>query len=157
MLEPKSLQSLVKESNKNKNEWRARMRTLCCKKNISKKTVEEETNNTGRHPNFIQRVLTGYYTILHRIRWFFLVICLGSLALTTYYSTTMALPDSLEVQLWDKSIQYEQSRIWRQNLLLKTIGQTRVNSFVFWGVTPADTGNHSKQSSLSSATASAIC
>ena len=105
---------------------------------------QEERNKPGHNPIFIQRVLVGYYNILHRIRWFLLIICLGALALAAYYSTTMTLPDTLDVRLLDESVQFEQSGLWRQNLLREALGETGVNNFVFWGVTPADTGNHSK-------------
>ena len=56
----------------------------------------------------------------------------------------LPIPIWLAVQFFDKSIQFEQSRLWRQNLLQETLGQTKVNSFVFGGITPADTGDYSK-------------
>ena len=108
------------------------------------KTEEEDTNEKGHQPNFIQYVLARYYHILHRIRWLSLILCLGALALASYYATTMTLPDSLDVRLLDEGVQFEQRGQWRENLLQETLGESDASSYVFWGVTPADTGNYSK-------------
>ena len=104
----------------------------------------EHKKKEGHQPNFIQRILTRYYNILHRVRWLSLIMCLGAIGIASYYSTTIELPDTLDVRILDESIQYEQSEHWRKNLLQESLGESDLSGYVFWGIVPADTGNYSK-------------
>ena len=95
--------------------------------------------------NMIQRILLKYYNILHLTRWPLLALCLGALALSTYFASTLELPTSSDVRLLNENIEYEQNYIYRQNLLSNALDrQGGSQAYVMWGVKAADTGDLSK-------------
>jgi hypothetical protein len=116
-------------------------------KELSESTdpVDSSQDEESKNPSWIQRIMIAFYNVLHTFRWPLFVICLGILALTVYVSTTLELPTSSEVRLLEDSSQFEQNFQWRQNLLstaLEKAGGSQ--AYVIWGVTPADTGDQSK-------------
>ena len=95
--------------------------------------------------NMIQRILLNFYDILHLTRWPLLALCLGALALSTYFASTLELPTSSDVRLLNENIEYEQNYIYRQNLLSNALDkQGGSQAYVMWGVKAADTGDLSK-------------
>lgn len=113
--------------------------------------IEGANNADDDQSSFIQRTFTAYYNLLHKMRWVLLVACLGAFGVSTYYASKLGLPESLDVRLLPESVQYEQNVEWRQNLLGSVLSRSVGSSaYVFWGVTPADTGDHSKFQSCTS-------
>ena len=98
-------------------------------------------------PSLIHSILLGFYFLLHKLRWIFFVVCLGSFAITAYYASTLELPTSSDVRLLNDQSQFEQSYQWRLNLLASSLKKAAGSSaIVIWGVKPADTGDLSKLS-----------
>ena len=109
----------------------------------AKKLESEEEEEV--HPSFIHRVLLGYYSILHRIRWGLLVACIVALVLSIIFAAQLTLPLSSDVRVLQEDVPFEQAYTWRKNLLysaLDSIRGSRAN--VIWGVLPDDTGTLSK-------------
>ena len=50
-------------------------------------------------PSLIRRVLLGFYGILHKFRYLFLVACAAGLGISIYFATTLELPTSAEVSM----------------------------------------------------------
>jgi hypothetical protein len=96
-------------------------------------------------PSLIQRILLSFYHGLHYIRWPVFVASMVAFALTIYFASTLELPTSSDVRLLDDSSQFEQSYVWRQQLLSKALEKAGGSqASVIWGVKPADTGDQSK-------------
>ena len=120
-----------------------------------KKDVEEEgfrandetdENEDGSEPpSLMKRILLSYYEYLHKARWVLFALCLGALALSAYFASTLQLPTSSDVRVLRESVQFEQSFLYRQNLLSTALDKTSGSrAYVIWGVKPADTGDLSK-------------
>jgi predicted RND superfamily exporter protein len=117
----------------------------CCRRNQPQGEGDEIDETTEEKPSLIRRILFGYYNLLHKARWGLFIICFAALAVSAYYATTLDLPVTLDVRLLDETNQFEQNYRWRQKLLndvlVKSAGS---NAYAFWGITPADTGDHCK-------------
>ena len=117
---------------------------------------EEIRGNDQRHdedevkPSLIHRILSGYYWLLHKARWVVFITCFAGLVLCSVYSAKLEMPTSSDVRLLKESHHFEQSYLWRQNLLLSSldkVGGSR--GYIVWGLRPDDTGDHSKYCSFS--------
>lgn len=99
----------------------------------------------GNQSSFIRRVLSGYHRILHKHRYVFLMVCLTALGVTAYHATQLPPPTSLDVRLLEGSNEYEKNYQWRQRILYEDLkASAGSRAFVYWGVQPADTGDHGK-------------
>ena len=95
-------------------------------------------------PSLIRRILKGFYTMLHNVRWPLLVVCFGALVVSAIYAARLELPKNSDVRLLNSNnFQEELAYEWRRNLLSASLENTAGNpGYVIWGTTPADTGNH---------------
>lgn len=118
----------------------------CSQHGSTDDSVVDDEN--GGKPSLIRRILSAYYTILHRFRWVLLLVSLGALALSASFAAKLELPLSLDVRLLGDSVEYEMNHNWRQELLDTAIFGSGSTAFVFWGVVPADTGDHSEFSRI---------
>ena len=100
-------------------------------------------NENEKKDSLIRTILKGYYKILHRLRWILFVLSVAALAVSTYYASTFDLPNSSDVRMLDRSNQFEQSYIWRLELLSETLAAGST-AYVIWGAQPGDTGDYSK-------------
>lgn len=99
----------------------------------------EQENNS-----LIRRMLVSYYEFLHKWRWVILPLSIAAMVLCCYFATTLKVPPkSSDIQLLIDSVEPEQARQWRNELLVSSLtAEQGGTSFVVWGLTPADTGNH---------------
>jgi len=94
-------------------------------------------------PSFMTRALSFFYRVVHAARWPLLVASLGALGICTYFSTTLELPTSSEVRLMNQKEPFEQNYLLRQKLLSTALLEAGGSeAYVYWGVKPADTGDH---------------
>ena len=117
----------------------------------SRSGVESSPLASNQHGmSFIHRVLTRYYKFLHVHRWFFVVVSLCSISASIAAAKSMELPDSLDVRLLGEKEHFEKNFLWRKELfsheIAESVGGT---SYVFWGLEPADTGDHSDPETFS--------
>ena len=95
-------------------------RSGCCNAfNCGKRKNEddEDFEEEGKM-SLIHRILYGYYNILHKLRWFLLLLSIVGFGLAAWGATTLELPTSAEVRLvGENAVQYEQNFIWRDNHL----------------------------------------
>jgi len=98
--------------------------------------------------SFIQKVMLGFYGILHKLRWILFVICVASFGVCVYYATTLELPTSSDVRLLNSDHEYEKSFEWRQYLLSEQLEKlSGSTAYIIWGVSPADTGDQNNPAS----------
>ena len=118
------------------------------KEDAAEEESDQDANNkeNEKKDSLIRTVLKRYYEILHRLRWVLFILSAAALGISTYYASTFDLPTSSDVRMLDGSNQFEQSYIWRQELLSETLAAGST-AFVIWGVQPGDTGDYSKLSS----------
>ena len=111
----------------------------------------QDQEGEKKHTSLIHRILTAFYHVLHKTRYFLCVACLAAIILAIVFAAKMTLPTSSDVRLLDSdSFQYEKNYEWRQRLLYSVMSKKGGSSaFVMWGVTPADTGDHSNPESFS--------
>jgi hypothetical protein len=123
-----------------------RKASCCIRIRCSKPSGEEaETDGEDSKPSFIHRAMNAFYVALHRIRWFLFVACAVAFGVSIYYASTLSLPASSDVRMLGEGVQFEQNWMWRKNLLYDTLEKAQGSQAnVIWGVTPADTGDHSK-------------
>jgi hypothetical protein len=119
------------------------------------KEVSDTDTLLGLDPeaNFIRRLFSRYYDVLHFCRWPLLVLCLGAIIFTAIRSAQLDLPTSSDVRLYDENDnQYEQNYVWRQSLLFDALNKKGGSTaYVVWGLKPEDNGdlnNPNKWSSL---------
>lgn len=128
-------------------------RSNCCIALCSKKKSnagDEEAEADTEKESLIRRILTGYYNLLHRFRWFLFVISLGALGAAGYGASTLELPTSAEVRLYGPSVEFEQNYRWRENLLLESLRATGGSeTTILFGLLPADTGDQNDPESWS--------
>ena len=106
---------------------------------------DKKDDDKSEPSSLVKRILLTYYEYLHKARWTLLGLCLVALTLSVYFATTLALPTSSDIRLLSEDIQFEQSYVYRQNLLSTALDKTSGSrAFVIWGVQPADTGDLSK-------------
>jgi len=108
--------------------------------------------------SLIRRILTSFYSYVHRGRYVWFVICLAAFITCGVFAATLDLPDSSDVRILDSSNEHEKCYEWRLNLLIDSLEkQSGSRAYVIWGVTPADTGdqnNPGKNGQLRSQTVS---
>eukprot|EP00529_Nitzschia_sp_RCC80_P008933 CAMPEP_0113459858 /NCGR_PEP_ID=MMETSP0014_2-20120614/10681_1 /TAXON_ID=2857 /ORGANISM="Nitzschia sp." /LENGTH=1179 /DNA_ID=CAMNT_0000351479 /DNA_START=293 /DNA_END=3829 /DNA_ORIENTATION=+ /assembly_acc=CAM_ASM_000159 len=110
--------------------------------------VEEAEERAEHSASFIQKIMLGFYSYLHFLRWPLFVICIAAFSVCIYYATLLKPPLSSDVRLLNDDVMYEQAYVWRQYLLsenLQKIGGAR--AYMIWGVTPADTGDQNNPAS----------
>lgn len=109
----------------------------CCEK------MKDDENEDNDRPSLIHRILYGYYKLLHRFRWFLLVLSLVGFGAATWGATTLELPTSSEVRLIEEdAVQFEQNFVWRESLLISALSKTGGSEVLFgFGLSPADTGD----------------
>jgi len=101
-------------------------------------------------PSFIRRVLLTYFTFLHRFRWVLLAASGLALSLCTYYASTLTLPNTADVRILGSHIEFEQSYLWRTNLLFEALKKKGGSiAHVIWGTHPSDTGDQTNPESWS--------
>ena len=97
--------------------------------------------------SLIRRVLTAYYTGLHKIRWVLLVASVAAFVVSTVFALRLELPQSSDVRVLSNSNEYERNFEWRKQLLLNDVMSTEgSDAIVIWGVKAADTGDHNNPS-----------
>jgi Patched family len=95
--------------------------------------------------SFIRRLMSRYHQTMYHYRYWFLLTCIVAIALSIYGTTLLQPAMSLDVRMLDESNEFEQSHQWRQQILyfdiLRSAGGV---SYIYWGLQPVDTGDHSK-------------
>lgn len=106
--------------------------------------VPSPTPEEVRH-SLVHRILSKFYDGLHAGRWPLFVACLAALGICIYFTTQLELPTSSDVRLLNEDEQFEQNYLWRQKLLSSALDKAGGSqAYMFWGVKPDDTGDHSK-------------
>jgi hypothetical protein len=109
-----------------------------------------EVDSEGTKSSYIHGVMVSYHEVVYRQRYVLLFVCLVVLGLCIDASTKLQQPRSLDIRLLKESNEFERNHRWRQTMLYedlkRLVGST---SFIFWGVLPADTGNHDDPDSFS--------
>lgn len=103
-------------------------------------TREEE----GQKEPLVGRILSFYYTIIHKLRWPLLLASLAAIMACSYVSAQLRSPDEPDQPFLPTNNRYEIHRTWSKNLLASelTQGGSGLVSFV-WGLRPVDTGSFS--------------
>jgi hypothetical protein len=115
----------------------------CCNACHCLERKRDEEDEDDDKLSLIHRILIGYYRLLHRFRYFLLVLSLGAFGAATWGATTLELPTSSEVRLVDvDAVQFEQNFQWREKLLMSALEKTGGSEVLFgFGLTAADTGD----------------
>ncbi|KAL7467681.1 hypothetical protein ACHAXS_007918 [Conticribra weissflogii] len=93
--------------------------------------------------SLIHRILSAYYSMLHKFRWFVLVIVIAATILCAVFAAQLTLPVSSEVAILPDSNPYQKHRSWSESLLSNVMAKGEGSeTSIIWGLTPADTGNH---------------
>ena len=134
------------------DKWLIGGSTSCLISAFSKKSLKEQESgdqevNTEREEggtklSFIHSILATYYEKLHRFRHFAVLVCLTSIATSAYFAATLKLPDNSEPRLLPPKNQFERYFNWNRLLLSMELMTASSNVKVYWGLNPADTGNH---------------
>lgn len=95
------------------------------------------------HKSFIHRILDSYYKLLHRFRWLVLGITAAGFITCTVFAAQLTLPTSSDVAILPDKNQYQMHWVWNENLLsTKLAKEAGTEARIWFGVTPADTGDH---------------
>ena len=132
----------------------------CCVTLCGRKAVEEGDQNIvdgeedpdyegSEQASLIHRILSAYYSFIHRFRWFVLVTCIGAMAFCLYYSSQLSLPQSTEMRLLQSSDPFEYHFLWRNSILYTFLFSSGEKVEVAFGVEPGDTGAQNKPDVLS--------
>jgi len=93
--------------------------------------------------SFIRRVILGYYSIFHKLRWIIFAACLVGTVLSGFFAARLDLPTDSEVRLVGEDVEYEQAFEWRNELLSTALTKSSGSpTIVVWGAEPADTGDY---------------
>merc|ERR1712232_361101 len=117
-------------------------RNTCC--SFRRVTLLQHTKEDGKEEklSLIRRILSMYYTIFHKLRYFILLASLVGTAFAIYFTSTLKLPNDSNVRLLGEQVEYEQSFNWRQELLSTVIDKEGGSPGVLiWGVSPGDDGD----------------
>jgi 5-methyltetrahydrofolate--homocysteine methyltransferase len=120
----------------------------CYSKNLQRKNDVEEAVETKT--SFIHRILTFYYSFIHKFRWVVLLASLGAIILCTIFALKLQLPETSEVRLLPEGHPLELHFLWRTNILAHTFffsAGTGVQ--VVWGMEAYDNGKRNDPDSLS--------
>jgi hypothetical protein len=90
--------------------------------------------------SFIHRLLSGYYGIVHRFKWFVLIASLVAIGLCTYYALNLPLPDNTEVRLLPDGHPLELHFKWKALLLSSSLFTSGTSVQIIFGLKPGDTG-----------------
>ena len=110
----------------------------------------DEPGASSKMPSVSNKILSGFYSILHRFRIVILVIMVGAVVVSTYFAVGIKLPANSDVRMLPPRISFEQHHSWSRNLLsygLFTNLGTPVR-FIF-GAKASDTGDHRDPYTLS--------
>ena len=109
----------------------------------SKETGDETDEEHQMEESLIHSILRSFYRYLYMFRWPLLFICLGSLIWCSIVAIGIELPSDSDVRLYDETDnQYEQNFVWRKRLLFDVLQKkSGSETYVIWGVQPADTGD----------------
>jgi hypothetical protein len=100
----------------------------------------------------IQKKIRSYYSFLHKVRWYFLVLGAIILGVVSYYASTISLPNDIFVQLLPETHPIsEMKMVKREKLLSSTLSDltTGYSLQVYFGVIPQDIGDRRNPDSLS--------
>ncbi|KAG7341385.1 Patched family protein [Nitzschia inconspicua] len=112
--------------------------------------AKENEPDAIANASFIQRIMLGFYGVLHKLRWISFGTCLAAFGVCVYFATTLELPTSADVRLLNSGHEYEKSYIWRQQLLSEQLEKlSGSKAYIIWGVIPADTGDQNNPASWS--------
>lgn len=127
----------------------------CC----AKKKVEEDVNdadvedlavtNGTTRPSLIHRLLTKYYDLLHKGRWYVFAACIAAIGFCIYAATTITLPETAEVRLLPESHPLEIHNAWKRTILSSLLFTTGAGVQIVFGIRPGDTGNRNDPEQLS--------
>mmetsp|Transcript_11561 Transcript_11561/g.17334 ORF Transcript_11561/g.17334 Transcript_11561/m.17334 type:complete len:851 (+) Transcript_11561:73-2625(+) len=112
--------------------------------------VEDHPVESSKVPSFSNKIMSGFYGILHRFRKFILVIMVGAVVVSIYFAVSIKLPANSDVRMLPPLISFEQHHDWSRNLLsyeLFTDLGTPVR-FIF-GAKASDTGDYRDPNTLS--------
>jgi len=140
------------------DKWLMAGRTNCCLKfskccsnnnnNKQQEDNEEEEDNRKARGSFIHSTLSGYYKLLHMVRWPLLICCGVAVIVSALSASSLSLPDSSDVRVVPQSVQYEKHFAWNKNLLSTSLqSNSGSEAFIIWGVRPADTGDRNNPDS----------
>ena len=99
----------------------------------------------GQKGTSVGRIISSYYTIIHKLRWPLLLASLAAIAACSYVAAQLRSPDVPDQPFLPANNRYEIHRTWSKNLLFHSgLGQGGGGyvSFV-WGLLPVDTGSFS--------------
>lgn len=103
------------------------------------------TEQQGIPSSLIVRFMKGYNRFVFMNRCLLLVCCFIATVLCLVASTKLKAPQALDVRLLNESNEFERNYRWRGQLLNEDMVKSAASiSYVFWGVKPADTGDHGK-------------
>jgi hypothetical protein len=112
-----------------------------CESGINTNAMQQQETKSS----FIRRVMKGYNRFVFTYRYLFLLVCLIVSVFCVVTSTKLKSPQTLDVRLLHESNEFERNYQWRQHLLEEDMVKSTASvSYVFWGVKPADTGDHGK-------------
>jgi len=112
-------------------------------------SLEEHPVEAESKPSLIHRILSGYYSYLHKFRYFVLALCVAAMGICVYMSLQFKLPETTDVRLLPEGHEFELSFTWESKLLsnsLMNLGGTNVG--LYWGLIGEDDGNWNDPTSL---------
>jgi 5-methyltetrahydrofolate--homocysteine methyltransferase len=134
------------------DKWQLKNKDVCfCCCNMGKRSgYTDENLNAKNKTSLIHGILSGFYRVLHAIRWPLFVICIAAAIVSAVFAARIELPNNSDVRMLKSSVQYEQNYEWRINLLSEVMEKkSGAPGYVIWGVTPADTGDHNNPATSS--------
>lgn len=99
--------------------------------------------------SFIHRILSGYYSFVHRFKWAVLIASLVAIGVCTYFALNLPLPDTTEVRLLPEGHPLEFHFKWRGLLLSSSLFSTGTSVQIIFGLKPGDTGVQNNPDTLS--------
>jgi hypothetical protein len=127
----------------------------CCVNICGRKAVEEEDSEDldivedpeHEEPmkiSLIHRILSAYYTFIHRFRWIVLAASFVAIALCVYISSMLSQPKNTEVRLLPSSDPFESHFLWQNFILYEALFQSGAKIELIFGLQQGDTGPQNK-------------
>jgi len=127
---------------------------MCSDKLVVEDDIEDLEKEEPDHDmplklSFIHRILSGYYSILHRFKWAVFIASLVAIGLCAYFALNLPLPDSTEVRLLPEGHPLELHFNWRGLILSSSLFSSGTSVQIVFGLKPGDTGVQNDPDTLS--------
>ena len=109
----------------------------------------DHENDEPKNTSLIHRILSGYYEIIHKFRWFVLAAAIAATAFCIYYSFQIAQPELADVRLLPGADPFEKHFSWRSSMLSAALFSAGAKIEIAFGVKAGDTGPQNKPDILS--------